>query len=313
MSASHPRITDGGHKPRPARRLFQLILRVLRITWGFIESDFFTFAVPNTVFGLVGALAGPRLLNGPQPILIDVLRRGVVVLFFNFYSLLLFDLANQSSSHSVDEDRANKPWRPIPSGQITSEQTRQVMLFIALAALACNYVLGIWTEGLLIQVLSYYYNELDGGGGLLRDVIIAVSYGLANRTSLRLAISLENTVSSQGQLWTAVISAVILTTMHIQDLKDQKGDRKLGRKTMPLYLGDRSCRITLAILVPFWSLISANFWKLRMICSSLHCFLAAIIAARVLVKRDQQHDAWTWRLWCFWHASLYALPLMSNA
>ncbi len=168
--------------------------------WGFIESDFFTFAVPNTIFGLVSALASSQLLEGPQPLLVDVLRRGPSVLLFNFYNLLIFDIANQRSPEFIEEDRVNKPWRPIPSGQITSEQTRKAVLFIAPAALGLNYILGVWNAGLLVQVLSYYYNDLKGGSGLLRDVIIAISYGLANRTSLQLAIGPENTISSKGQL-----------------------------------------------------------------------------------------------------------------
>ncbi|KAH9987075.1 UbiA prenyltransferase family [Xylariaceae sp. FL0662B] len=308
----HSRVPSHGRKFRPTCNFFLPILKVLRIIWGFVESDFLTFAIPNTTFGLVSALASSRLLEGPQPLLVDVLRRGPVVLFFNFYSLLIFDLANQRSPESVEEDRINKPWRPIPSGKITSEQTRKAMLLYAPAALGLNYILGIWNEGLLVQVLSYYYNELKGGGELLRDVIIAISYGLANRTSLQLAVSPENTISSQGQLWTAVISLIILTTMHIQDLKDQRGDSKLGRKTMPLFLGDHWCRLALAFLIPLWSFISVRFWELGMICSTFHYFLAVLIAARVLVKREQEQDARTWRLWCFWHASLYVLPLLSN-
>ncbi|KAI0593475.1 UbiA prenyltransferase family [Biscogniauxia sp. FL1348] len=312
MLVSCSRDTSHGHNVAPACSSFSPLFQALRIVWGFIESDFLTFAIPNATFGLVSALAGSRLLEGPRPLLVDVLRRGPAVLFFNFYSLLLFDLANQRSPESQEEDRVNKPWRPIPSGHITSEQTRQAMLFYAPAALGFNYMLGIWDEGLLVQVLSYYYNELKGGDGFLRDVIIAVSYSLANRTSLKLVVGPENSISSHGHLWIAVISAIILTTMHIQDLKDQRGDSKLGRKTLPLYLGDRSCRIALAFLIPFWSLVTVSFWELDIIYSSGYCLLAALIAGRVLFRRDHQQDARTWRLWCCWHASLYALPLLSN-
>lgn len=100
--------------------------------------------------------------------------------------------------------------------------------------------------------------------------------------------------------------------MHIKDLKDQKGDRKLGRKTMPVFLGDRLCRIALVYLIPFWSFFPITFWKLITICSLFYCLLAVLIAVRVLVKRDQPEDAQTCRLWRFWHASLYTLPLLSN-
>ncbi|KAI0412611.1 UbiA prenyltransferase family [Xylaria grammica] len=312
MLVPHANVTTHSRKFRRAYGIFLRIFQGFYIIWRFTESDIFTFAIPNTVFGLLGAMAGPRLLEGPQPPFIDVLRRGPSVLFFNFYSLLLFDLANQRSPESVEEDRVNKPWRPIPSGEITSEETRDALLFTALAALGMNYVLGVWSEGLLVQALSYYYNELNGGNGLLRDVIIAVSYGLANQTSLHLASGPENTMSPQGRVWTVVISTIVLTTMHVQDLKDQGGDSKRRRKTLPLLLGDRPCRIALSLLIPFWSWIAVKFWELDVTCSFFYCLLAVIIAKRVLLKRAQRDDARTWRLWCFWHASLYALPVLSS-
>ncbi|KAK8029814.1 hypothetical protein PG993_011105 [Apiospora rasikravindrae] len=293
--------------------VFPSAFQAIRILWGFIESDFLTFAIPNSVFGLLGALAGSRLLEGPPPLPVEVLRRSPAVLFFNLYSLLIFDLANQYPPQSVEEDRVNKPWRPIPSGLITSEQARQAMLLTAPACLVANYMLGLWNEGLLVQVLSYYYNELNGGGGLFRDAIIAVSYGLANRSSLKLATGPENVVSVSGHAWTAVVSGIILTTMHIQDLKDQRGDKKLGRKTLPLFLGDGVCRIALAILIPFWSLFNVGFWKLGFMPSSSYCLLAALISQRLITKREKQEDARTWRLWCFWLASLYALPLLTSS
>ncbi|KAK7991367.1 UbiA prenyltransferase [Apiospora saccharicola] len=292
-----------------ALRAFSSIAQAFSLAWAFVESNFFTFAVPNTVFGLLGALAGPRLLEGPSPLPLDILWRAPVVLFFNFYSVLIFDLANQYPSQSVAEDRANKPWRPLPAGRLTSDQARRLTLLAASAGLVFNYGLGLWSEGLLVQVLSYYYNELEGSGGLLRDAIIAVSYGLANRASLKLAAGPENRVSPAGHAWTAVVSGVVLTTMHVQDIKDQRGDRMRGRKTLPLLLGDGRCRVALAVLVPSWSLVNVGFWRLGLVASASYCLLAAWIAQRVLTKREAQEDARTWRIWCFWLASLYAFPL----
>jgi len=305
-AASH-----GNGSGRPSINMSS-VFQILHITWGFLRSDLLTFALPNTLFGLLGAIAGPQLLEGPQPRVADVMKRAPFVMLFNFYSLLVFDLANQWSPDSVEEDRVNKPWRPIPSGRITSEQTRKALLFTALVSLAFNYCLGIWSEGLFVQVLSYYYNELNGGGGPLRDVIISVSYGLANRTSLRLASGPENTINQQGQAWIFVVSTIILTTMHIQDMKDLQGDRKRGRKTIPILIGDFSCRIALAILIPFWSIIAVRFWNLGITGSSLYFLLAILVGIRVLAIQDRKEDARTWKLWCFWHTSLYALPILSR-
>lgn len=295
------------------RMLSRRLARLMIVLWAFIESDFLTFAIPNTTFGLVSALAGSQFVQGSRPVLAEILKRTPSVLLFNVYNLLIFDLANQRCPESVEEDRINKPWRPIPSKQITSEQARKVLFLTSVAALGCNYALGVWNEGLMVQVLSYYYNELKGGDGLLRDTIIAVSYGLANRTSLQIAIGPHNTINAQGHIWTAFISLVIMTTMHIQDLKDQQGDKILGRLTMPLVFGDGLCRLALAMFIPFWSFVSVRLWELNLVWSSFPCGLGIFVAARVLSKRHRQEDARTWRWWCIWHASLYALPLLSKA
>jgi 4-hydroxybenzoate polyprenyltransferase len=300
---------------QPPKRTYGSTLSLyttLQVAWGFLESDYLTFAVPNTIFGLVGALSGPKVIDGPLPLFREVLQRAPAVLLFNSYSLLIFDLANQRSPESVHEDRINKPWRPIPSGRVTSEQTRWAILVAAPTALALNYVLGIWKEGLLVQTLNWYYNDLRGGDEVFRDAIIAISYGLANQTSLRLAISSRNSISQQGSVWTAIISGIILTTMNIQDLKDQHGDRIRGRKTIPLCVGDRVCRYALAFFIPFWSLICASFWCLPMMLYCVPLALGLLVAWRVLTKRTPQEDSYTWKLWCVWHATLYALPLLSS-
>lgn len=293
--------------------LSRRVLQAWRIAWLFIESDILTFVVPNTLFGLASALAGKQLLDGPPPDLADVLlQRAPRVLLFFLYNTFLFTLANQRSPEAVREDQANKPWRPIPSGLITPDQTRGLLLCLAPAALGLNYHLGVWSQGLLVQVLSYYYNELQGGAGVLREIILAVSYGLANRASLQLAAGPESAVGAQGDRWIFLVSMIILTTMHVQDLKDQVGDRRAGRKTLPLVVGDGVCRVLLTTFVPFWSVVTIRFWRLGLFYSVLYCLVPAVIAFRVLVKRQQQDDARTWRLWCCWHVSLYALPLLGN-
>ncbi|KAM7195880.1 Digeranylgeranylglyceryl phosphate synthase [Rhypophila sp. PSN 637] len=324
----------------------------LEIIWGFVSSDFLTFAVPNTIFGVIGALPGTgltqiiignQLHSDTQRRTVDVLYRVPKVLLFNFYSLFLFDLSNQHWPESVREDSVNKPWRPIPSGQITPRQTRRLLMILAPAALGTNYLLGVWSQGLLVQVLSWYYNDLRGCDEIFRDAIIAVSYGLANLTSLRLASSSSYflsatakqanldgafslvdgatsvTVTPRGYLWVAMISGVILTTMHIQDLKDQKGDQSRNRKTVPLVLGDWVSRWTVAGFVPFWSVVCAAFWHQQterlpegFLGYIAQLVLGLIVAWRVLSKQSRRDDAGTWRLWCVWHSSLYLLPLVGR-
>lgn len=282
----------------------------IRVFWAFVKSDIFTFSIPGILFGITSALSNGELFDGPHPHPIDVLSRLPKVILSNVLTILLFNFANQRSPASVLEDRINKPWRPIPSGMITPEQTRRAALFVAPIALACNYRMGVGSEGLFMQVLTFYYNDLYGSDEIVRDGIIAVAYAVVNTMSLKLCIGPENTVSTQGVMWIAIISGIILTTMSAQDLKDQEGDKARDRKTLPLTIGDSRTRIIIACFVPFWSVLCAAFWNLEPgISYCLPLALGAVVTWRVLVKRTPAADSKTWKLWCAWHTVIYFIPL----
>ena len=306
-----------------------------RLAWDFTQSNMFTFVIPNTLFGIAGALAGPALVDLHQPVPSSIAQRLFVLLcrlplvfLFNFINLLNFDLSNQRHPESIIEDEVNKPWRPLVTGKVTPEQTRRALHITVPLALLINYTFGVWQEGLFIEVLIWYYNDLRGSDELYRDAIIAVAYGLFNQGSLRVAAGPESTVSRQGQIWIAMISGVILTTMHVQDLKDQEGDRQRGRKTVALYFGDAFARRALSIMVPLWSVACPSFWLWRSLQGSaegagwpmyvsvlytLPLALGNFVAWCVLQKRTPRDDSRTWKLWCLWHTvGLYFLPALSR-
>nr|AVY05505.1 digeranylgeranylglyceryl phosphate synthase protein [Nodulisporium sp.] len=287
--------------------------------WDFLESDFFTFAVPNTAFGILSAFASSVLIEGPSspvtnPPKMQILRRLPQVLAFNVVNLLVFTLANQRTPESVEEDRINKPWRPIPQGRITIERTRRVMLAAIPATVALNHALGVERQGVLILLLTWLYNDLGGGDeAFLREIIISIAYGLYNSGSLTVALGPEYyALSSRGMAWVAVISGVILTTMQVQDLKDQEGDKTRGRKTIALFLGEHISRASLAFFVCFWSCVCAHFWVLELAHLALLAIIAAVLVTRLLFARlSFEGNARAWRFWCIWHSSLYILPLLA--
>lgn len=314
--------------------LFKATLSFISLAWAFLESDFLTFSVPNTTFGILSALAPPLLTNAsasgssstflPPVSPTHIFQRVPLVLAFNVCNLLVFDLANQRTERSVAEDALNKPWRPIPQGRITRDQTRRLMLAVIPAVMLLNHLLGAWAQGTGILVLCWVYNDLGGGDeAFVREMVIAVAYGMFNSGSLVVALGgggNTGTTSSNnkghhapselGWVWVAIVSGVILTTMQVQDLKDQAGDRARGRKTICLYMGERFSRTTIAFFVCFWSCVCAYFWALGPLAFSFVAVTAAVVATRVLLVRSPKGDARTWRLWCFWHASLYVLPVL---
>lgn len=130
--------------------------------WLFTESDFFTFVGPDSAFGIFGALAGPLLLNNTDSAL-NVLARAPLVVIFNWSNLLIFDLANQRLPESVEEDRINKPHRPLPSGRMTPRSARRLLLASLPTVFIMSYFLGPWVETSLLFALTWMYNDLGGG------------------------------------------------------------------------------------------------------------------------------------------------------
>ncbi|OCL12821.1 hypothetical protein AOQ84DRAFT_226880 [Glonium stellatum] len=286
--------------------------------WLFTKDDTPTFVAPNTVFGICGALAGTRLIahSGSTT---AVLSRIPHVLLFNWSNLLIFNLANQQLPESCAEDTLNKPWRPVPSGRMTSTQVRKWMLLTIPLVLAINhFALDVGTETALLYTLTWLYNDLRGGdeGWLLRNSIIAAAFGLYNLGSLKIAAAATPapvaaaTVTGTGYAWIAIVSAVILTTMHVQDLKDVAGDRARGRRTAPLVMGDGPARWTLALPVPVWTAYCACFWGLGWVLAAPAAGLGGVVAWRCFCVRGTMADRKTWQLWRLWTAVLYMMPLV---
>ena len=266
--------------------------------------------MPNTSFGILSALAGSFLLHGQPPTSLQILQRLPLVVLFNWANVFIFELANQRSPESIKEDSVNKPWRPIPSGSVTAEQARKTLLAAVPIVMTINYVLGVWEAGVPIHILTWLYNDLRGGDEIVRDLIIAAAYGLFNLGSLQIAMRDEALIRDEGYVWIAIVSGVILTTMQVQDLKDKAGDKLRGRKTMPLVVGDAASRWMIASFMPFWSVVCAAFWHAEPWMYAVLMTPAAYVEYCALFMRDATHDSRTWKLWCFWLATLYILPIV---
>ncbi|KAI9147633.1 Digeranylgeranylglyceryl phosphate synthase [Paramyrothecium foliicola] len=293
------------------RNVFSTCVSFVAIIWTFIKDDVAGFVVPSALFGILSALAsGADLTEGKAPLAINVLQRAPLVLLFNLANIVIWDLSNQRDPESVEEDRINKPWRPIPAGRITSNQTRRVLLVALPLVLLLNYTLGVHVDALLLLTFSFYYNDLKASDEMCREAVIALCYTLTNKISFQIAIGADNAISYRGYLWVATISAVALSTMHTQDLKDQVGDKLRGRVTVPLVLGDAVARAIVAFLLPVWSFVCGLYWGNGNHWLSLPFGL--FLAHRIWTKRTPKDDSKSWKLWSLWHMTLFFQPLLAG-
>jgi 4-hydroxybenzoate polyprenyltransferase len=294
------------------RKALSSSLLLSQIIWAFIKDDVPAFVLPSSLFGVLGALASSAgLTTGPAAPVADVLARAPLVVLFNLANILVWDLSNQRAPEAVKEDRVNKPWRPIPSGRVTSNQTRRAVLVALPLVLLLNYTLGVHVDGLLLLVFCWYYNDLKGSDEFCREAVISLCYTLTNKISLQIALGPGAALSFRGYAWIGTVTAVALSTMHLQDLKDQEGDRLRARVTVPLVLGDQPARAIVALLLPTWSCACGYVWGNGKFWVCLP--FAVFLAHRVWVKRTPKDDSKSWKLWCLWHMSLFFLPLMGGA
>lgn len=310
-----------GLPPSPPLHLLDRITTTFKIFWLLTESNAPTFVGPNTIFGICGAAAGSWLIpvESESTSALDLARRLGLVILFNWSNLIVFDLANQRLPESAQEDALNKPWRPVPRGLITSDQIRRTMLYLIPAVVALNhFLLHTGVQSIAIMVLTWLYNDLRGGdeGFVERNAIIAVAFALYNEGSLKVAVGSDNAgsgmllsgLTTAGANWIGIVSLVIFTTMHVQDLQDQEGDRARGRRSAPLVLGPWVARWTVAVPMIIWPVFCTWFWEAGLLVGAPQGLLGLVVAYRCLAFSGLRGDKLTWRLWCLWTALLYMLP-----
>ena len=287
----------------------------LRTLWLFTLSDIKTFVIPETAFGILSALSGPAVTTVPNPRLGPILARVAHTVTWTWLNTLLFTLANQRLPASIVEDKLNKPSRPLPAGRITSTQTRRLLMVSIPAVVLVTIFLGGQEETLILIALTWIYNDLGGADEnyLVRNLINGFAHPAYSAGATKVACG--NTLcalNKAGYKWVAMIGAVIFSTLQVQDLKDQEGDRARGRSTAPLVLGSRVARWTVAVPVMVWSMVCPTYWMLDVWGFIAPVTLGCLVVVRLFLWRDVAADRLTWKFWSLWMMSLYLLPLLKD-
>lgn len=280
--------------------------------WLFTASDMKTFVFPETAFGIFSALTGPLLTTNDSPSFTAILWRIPYVVLWTWLNTLVFDLANQRLPGSILEDTLNKPWRPLPAGRISQDQTRRLLfLAIPISLGVIHWGIGATEETVILFCMNWMYNDLGGSDDnfIVRNLIIAIAYILYGSGTLRVACNHPScSMNTNAVVWLIVIACIIFTTMHVQDLKDMAGDRAKNRKTAPLVLGETCTRYILAVAILFWSVVCSVYWRLGHGVLVAMLAFGILLAIRVVLLRGMVADRTTWKLWSYWLASLYFLP-----
>lgn len=289
----------------------------LHTLWLFTFSDFKTMLGPETVFGIVSSLAGPVLTTDKSPRLEEVLRRLPHTIIWAWINLLPFDIDNQRRPSSIQEDRINKPWRPLPSGRITPAQAQRLMQISYPMAILASAYLGGLQESIELMFLGWLYNELGWANDscILRNFANALGFVWWGSGAFSVAVNINHSTTSMhssAYQWLSIIGGIVFTTIHMQDMPDQAGDRAISRSTVPLVIGDRPARWTIAVGVLFWTWFCPAFWRLHLGGYVFQVVTGSIIVVRVLLYTSLEADKLTFKFWNLWMVGLYCLPLVKR-
>ncbi|CRG82710.1 hypothetical protein PISL3812_00054 [Talaromyces islandicus] len=304
----------------------------LKTIYLFPCNDIPTMIIPVTCLGTCAALSVQGTFTTPDMEGLwwwEILCRVPKTFLWVWANVLLFSISNQRSEDAMIEDAINKPWRPLPAGRISPSQARRLLLAeIPVVVGVCYLYLGATLETIVCLLLTWMYNDLGGADEhfLVRNGVNSAAYFVYGCGAMRVAsnLSLDDALQAGVVEWLGIVSAVILSTMHVQDLKDQEGDRARARSTAPLALGDTMARWTIAGGVLAWSIVAPVYWfspvpvpasrcGYALLAAIIPCLLAVLVSFRVLSWRDPQSDTISYKYWSMWLMSLFALPLLPLA
>ncbi|OPB45267.1 UbiA prenyltransferase [Trichoderma guizhouense] len=293
------------------------LLYHLKTLFLFTKSDFKTVIAPQSIFAITAALSTTKLTTahfgeGEFPDVWNIASRVPLMLAWIWVNLLVEDIANQRLEGSIVEDAINKPWRPLPSRRISSEQARDWLLVATVATMGLSILSGSYTASITLMVFVWMYNDLDGSnsGIWIRNTLNAG--GLMCFSWGALATLSGGELRPEGFAWILVTGAIIMTTVHAQDLPDIEGDMARGRQTVPLLYGEAAARISLAAMVSFWSVACPFFWDASPWGWAASTSIGGAMSVLALMNMGQWWDEVVWKLWCLWVATLYLLPALKR-
>ncbi|MCJ1392967.1 hypothetical protein MMC18_005839 [Xylographa bjoerkii] len=290
------------------------ILYQLYTFWLFAVSDLKFIVGPSSAFGIANALAVSVYGDYPQPTLQEVAPRILLVVFWAWINLLPCCIDNQRQENAIEEDGLNKAWRPLPSQRLNSKEARRLMLAIYPLAVVVSVFLGGFKQSLTLIFLGYLYNDCGGADSnfLIRNFLNACAFVcfLSGTMEVALNSTIPMRLDSTLVLWFLIIGLIIFSTIQLQDMYDQEGDKARGRQTAPLVIGDELARWTIAGPMSFLCLFCPWYWDSSLSAYTLSGTLGGTVIYRTLKKRGVIDDKRTSFVWNIWLVSTYLLPLI---
>ncbi|KAG1734496.1 UbiA prenyltransferase family-domain-containing protein [Suillus lakei] len=268
-------------------------LRHFETAWLFTRSDFKTVIFPVMIFTIV---VSPH--HNPL-----ALSRALCWLWFHLFQ------ANVSNQSNSDEDEINKPWRPVPSGRISVEDSRTLLwgLVVFCLCLSSLFSFNVFITSGVYTVLVIMHDDLHLSHHPTFKNFCNTGAYVAYELGCLFIMSGESSLDGTSTKALSCSALVILLTIHAQDFADVNGDRKSGRQTLPIVAPEGS-RIYMLCVLPLLSSALSLCWSLGPLCSFFFVSIGSWVGLRYFLFRGEICDQSNYWLYNMWLIGVHLLP-----
>ncbi|MFJ2899992.1 UbiA family prenyltransferase [Streptomyces sp. NPDC087218] len=280
---------------RPLASACRAVVNEIQISCRFISNDVWTTVLPATAFVLA---AGRHSGHSGGRIAVDFLC-GALYFWLYIYG---FTLTNQL--YGVEEDRVNKPFRPLVTGRSSYRGAQRRAMVVLLL-----FPLVAWWFGVLFWALAWEATYL------LTNVarwerhwfLKNLSMGIGVTVQLAAAWSIVTPLTPLAWRWVMTLAVSIWLLIPLQDLRDVKGDLVNDRKTFPIALGERFTRVYLATgfallpVVVHLLLVAPGRSSWGLLLDAVLAAISWLVAVRVVTRRAPEEDHVTYRRFEQWY------------
>ncbi|WP_141691878.1 UbiA family prenyltransferase [Nocardia brasiliensis] len=288
------------------RRLLSVSAHEIRTTCTLFSLDnTFITLVPGVTFTVsVSAAAESR------PAELFNIAAGSMLYFFLYG--YFFTLSNQIAG--LEEDRLNKPHRPLVRGLVDVDGMRRRLIGATAAFILTGWLLGVIEWALIWVAISFMHNQLHWSRNwIFKNITMLV--GII--AMLAAGASLANYLNDTTWRWIVVISAANFALVSLQDLRDTAGDEAVGRRTFPQYFGINRTRILLAIgFIAYPALLHCTlyaeprYFSTATVLEVIIAIFSAIISLRIATAETARADHITYVIYCYQYCLILASPAL---
>lgn len=191
----------------------------------------------------------------------------------------------------VVEDRENRSVRPIASGRLATGPAWVVVCLLGGVAVVCGAVVSSAQLVLVVLMLGVGWAYSMGPYPLKKSVVgfttSVIALGMLTYLAGWCAVAGAVRPSAALLLFGVVMSCWMGLVGSTKDLSDERGDRKAGRRTLPVVLGERPARAVmagLAVLLGIAFLIAVATWYARLLPVAIVVLAGALAVAYIALR-----------------------------